>query len=178
MFDLPAIIDIEASGFSADSYPIEIGIASRGGESRFCTLIRPSEDWQHWDKEAAAVHRIKRQTLYIFGRSPLEVARLLNGQFANQTLYSDGWVVDKPWINRLFNAAGIEMEFFVSPLEMILKEEQLEPWHATKQQVIAELQLKRHRASNDALIVQETYRRTRLAMMTQSNLTQPTSSFG
>jgi hypothetical protein len=37
----PFIIDVEASGFGAESYPIEIGIALAEG-SKYCALIIPS----------------------------------------------------------------------------------------------------------------------------------------
>ena len=36
----PNIIDIEASGFAVQGYPIEIGIALASGGT-YCTLIRP-----------------------------------------------------------------------------------------------------------------------------------------
>tara|TARA_E500000331_G_C17248663_1_gene710151 strand:+ start:892 stop:1038 length:147 start_codon:yes stop_codon:yes gene_type:complete len=42
----PLIVDVEASGFVGDSYPIEIGLALEGG-SKFCTLITPAPDWTH-----------------------------------------------------------------------------------------------------------------------------------
>lgn len=45
-------------------------------------------------------------------------------------------------------------------LEMILNEAQMNMWQETKLQVISDLQLSRHRASADALIIQETYMRT------------------
>jgi hypothetical protein len=35
-------------------------------------------------------------------------------------VYTDGWVVDKPWLTTLFYAAGVDMKFTVSSLEMIL----------------------------------------------------------
>ncbi len=34
-------------------------------------------------------------------------------------------------------------------------------WHQVKAEVIAELNLQRHRASNDALVIQLTFQRTR-----------------
>ena len=43
---------------------------------------------------------------------------------------------------------------------MILSEAQMERWHETKDRVLAEVQKHRHRASFDAWIIQETYKRT------------------
>ncbi|MFO1249856.1 MAG: hypothetical protein U1E77_01625 [Inhella sp.] len=37
---LPAFIDIEASGFGRGSYPIEVGFVDRDGQL-FCTLVQP-----------------------------------------------------------------------------------------------------------------------------------------
>ncbi len=155
----PNIIDIEASGFGGESYPIEIGIVLSNGE-RFCILILPAEGWEHWNKEAEKIHHISRETLKIYGKSVSEVACLLNDKLEGKTLYSDGWVVDKPWLTTLFYASGIEMKFTVSSLEMILSDEQMEIWHQTKDKIIDKSNIQRHRASNDAWIIQETYRQT------------------
>ncbi len=161
MISLPSIIDVEASGFGHDSYPIEVGIAHSSGK-RFCSLIKPSPAWTYWDKDAEQIHKISRQTLGNKGRSIQEVAHLLNQNYAGQTLYSDGWVVDKPWLSMLFYATRMPMKFSVSPLEMILNEEQMQYWHEVKDRVIQESGLARHRASNDAYIIQKTFEQTRL----------------
>ena len=155
----PLIIDVEASGFGDLSYPIEIGLALDDGH-KYCTLIQPAPDWTHWEAEAQKVHRISRDLLETYGRPGRAVAVQLNELLANRTVYTDGWVVDKPWLTTLFHAARTDMQFHVSPLEMILSEEQMERWHREKDAVTARLELTRHRASHDAWIVQETYRRT------------------
>jgi hypothetical protein len=163
--NLPNIIDIEASGFGYESYPIEVGVADDQGK-RFCTLIEPDENWTFWDDGAEKVHNISRDNLLECGKRVVEVATMLNERYGGQTLYTDGWVVDKPWINTLFQTARIPMKFSVSPLEMILNEAQMAVWHDEKEKVINELQLTRHRASNDAHIIQETFRRTALSVLT------------
>ena len=155
----PFIIDVEASGFGSTSYPIEVGVALSNGK-RFCTLILPAPDWTHWDKEAEQIHHVSRDVLQSYGKPVTEVADQLNDMFEGKILYSDGWVVDKPWLTTLFHAAGREMKFHVSPLEMILNEQQMEIWHETKNEVINQVNLKRHRASNDAVIIQETFKQT------------------
>ena len=155
----PFIIDVEASGFGSASYPIEIGVVLNDGRS-FCTLILPAPEWTHWDKEAEKVHQVSRDILKTYGKPIDEVADQLNELLAGMTLYSDGWVVDKPWLTTLFHTAGKPMKFSVSPLEMILSEKQMAAWHETKVKVINEMNLKRHRASNDAWIIQETFKQT------------------
>ncbi|MDA0789995.1 MAG: hypothetical protein O2780_11115 [Proteobacteria bacterium] len=155
----PLIVDVEASGFGGHSYPIEIGLALEGG-SKFCSLIAPAPDWTHWDDEAEQVHRVSRDILETYGKPMKDVALFLNEILEGKTVYTDGWVVDKPWLTTLFHAAGVNMSFSVSPLEMILTPEQMASWHETKDRVIEDMGLTRHRASFDALIIQETYRRT------------------
>ena len=158
----PYIIDLEASGFGPYSYPIEVGLALESG-SKFCSLITPAPDWTHWDLEAEKVHRVPRDILEAYGKPAAQVALSLNELLRNMTVYSDGWVVDHPWLIRLFSQAGVAQQFSMSSLEMILSERQMEVWHEVKQQVTNELALTRHRASFDALIIQETYLRTRQA---------------
>ncbi|MFP4420828.1 MAG: hypothetical protein ACLFRG_09835 [Desulfococcaceae bacterium] len=155
----PFIIDVEASGFGGASYPIEIGVALNDGK-KFCTLILPAPDWTHWDKNAEKVHRVARDILETYGKPIGVVTERLNELLNGTTLYTDGWVVDKPWLTTLFHVARKPMKFSVSPLEMILSERQMEIWHATKDKVVAEMNLVRHRASYDAWIIQQTYKKT------------------
>ena len=155
----PIIIDVEASGFGGKSYPIEVGIAL-DDETKYCSLILPAPEWDHWDSDAEKVHRIARDILETYGHPIHEVAAHLNKLLEGKTLYTDGWVVDKPWLTTLFHKAQMNMNFSVSPLEMILSEEQMARWHDTKDRVLAEVTKHRHRASFDAWIIQETYKRT------------------
>ena len=156
----PFIMDIEASGFGAESYPIEIGLALEA-PVRYCSLIQPATDWVHWDDSAEQIHGVTRAVLHAKGKSIRRVAVELNELLGHATVYSDAWVVDKPWLTRLYEVAGLNQQFTLSSIESILSEAQLAIWDATKFQVQHDLQLPRHRASNDALIIQETYRRTR-----------------
>lgn len=155
----PFIIDVEASGFGHLSYPIEIGLALEE-DDRYCSLIRPCRTWTHWDNTSESIHHISRDLLLQKGKPICRVAEELNSLLGVLTVYSDGWGVDKPWVIRLFERAGMAMTFHISPLEMILSEMQMEIWHETKNRVIEETGFKRHRASTDAFIIQETYVRT------------------
>lgn len=155
----PFIIDVEASGFGSLSYPIEIGVVLDEGW-RYCALVLPVSEWTHWDDEAEKVHGISRTMLEEHGKPVHQVADELNEVLSGKTLYSDAWVVDKPWLTTLFHAARRTMEFSVSPLEFILSEAQMAIWHETRNALLGETELQRHRASNDAWIIQETYRRT------------------
>ncbi len=156
----PAILDIEASGFGRDSYPIEVGYVLADGSS-FCSLIRPAHHWTHWDSAAEQVHHIRRETLLVHGRPVPEVAQWLNDQLHGLTLYSDGWAHDYPWLGALYEEAGLVPSFRLDNLRSMLSEREARDWYETKQAVSNELQLTRHRASADARLLQKTILRLR-----------------
>ena len=156
----PAIIDIEASGFGSYSYPIEIGVVKGNGE-RYCALIRPEKDWQHWCVKAEAIHGISRQKIETAGRCPRDICIELNQFMGNSTVYSDAWAHDSPWLNRLFFAARINPRFHLSPIELITSEAQLMEWDEAKRRLERQLDIRRHRASCDAYLIQQTYLYTR-----------------
>lgn len=156
----PCIIDIEASGFGAHSYPIEVGVVRADG-SRYCSLIVPQEDWIHWSESAEGVHGISRPLLHEKGKSVRDVCNELNIFLGSVTAYSDAWVHDSPWLNRLFWAARIKPEFHLSPIEMITTEAQLMMWDETKLDLCSRLKIRRHRASADAFLIQQTWLMTK-----------------
>ncbi len=156
----PAVIDIEASGFGFQSYPIEVGIVLASGQ-RLSRLIKPLRSWTHWDSSAEALHGISRDQLLQEGYAPRVVAEELNDILSGQTVYSDAWVVDKPWIDTLFDAVKINRDFRISPIEAIFSESQIEDWDLTKKRITEESGQPIHRALNDALLIQETFVATR-----------------
>lgn len=156
----PTIIDIEASGFGSYSYPIEVGVVKFNGE-RYCALIKPEPDWDHWCDKAEAVHGISRDLLNRNGRNPREVCSELNEFLQDSMAFSDAWIHDNPWLTRLFFAARTNRSFHLSPIEYIATEEQLMLWDKTKKRLEQELTIERHRASGDAYLIQQTYIETR-----------------
>ncbi len=152
-------IDIEASGLGRGSYPIEIGVAMADGSGR-CMLIRPHPDWQHWDPQAEALHGISRSVIARYGTAIDEAARRLNQWLAGETVYSDAWGNDSSWLALLFEYAGLSQHFKLQSLRHLLSEAQVAAWHPTRAAVEAELAFSRHRASNDARVLQQTYCRT------------------
>lgn len=160
MPSLPAVIDIEASGFGRASYPIEIGYVLPDATC-FCTLVQPAPHWTHWDAEAERVHQIRRESIERHGRNVHEVARLLNERLGGMTVYSDGWANDYPWIGALYEEADLSPSFRLETLRALLNEDEARAWHDTKQRVRDELALPRHRASADARVLQLTLQRLR-----------------
>jgi hypothetical protein len=154
----PTVIDIEASGFGSGSYPIEVGVALPDG-SRHCYLILPARSWKHWDPEAEAIHGISRDCLQTYGRPVPDVAWRLNAMLRNHTVYSDAWSFDMSWVAKLFDAAGMLQTFRIADISELIDDEQHAHWQATKLAVNEQLGLRRHRASGDARILQETWLR-------------------
>lgn len=154
------MLDIEASGFGHDSYPIEVGAVLPDGQA-YCSLIRPAPTWTHWDPAAERVHRIDRATVIRHGRDPVEVATQLNERLNGLTVYCDGWAHDYSWLGLLFDAAGLSPSFRLENLRALLTDQEAAFWAILKQQVTQEMRLQRHRASSDARILQHTLIRLR-----------------
>jgi len=154
----PIVVDIEASGFGHGSYPVEIGLALPDG-APLCFLISPPHNWVHWDEAAEQVHGISRETLLSYGRSVQEVAWRLNELLQRKTVYSDAWSFDMSWLGKLYDAANMQQTFKIADINELIDEDQRARWGEIKQRVAQDLGLRRHRASGDARILQETWRR-------------------
>lgn len=154
--NLPIIIDIEASGIGAGSYPIEIGLALERGKTQ-CFLIKPEPGWDHWEPEGETLHGISRETLINHGRPAREVGNLLNDLLFGKTVYSDGWTYDQTWLHTLFKTIKLTPLFRIETLTRLLDETQLYEWDKMKINLIEEFGFQRHRATNDAILLQQTY---------------------
>ena len=165
----PTIIDIEASGFGSTSYPIEIGVAKSNGE-RYCALIQPVDDWEHWCTHAEKIHGISRAIIETRGKKPRLICEELNEFLCDTVAYSDGWACDSPWLTRLFFAARMSQHFHLSPIEAIASEAQLLLWDNTKIRMQTQLNIERHRASGDAYLIQQTYVETMRLLTEKQNI--------
>ena len=165
----PSIVDIEASGFGTDSYPIEIGVAKANGE-RYCALIRPSNDWHFWSEPAEQLHGITRDMLKSRGRNPKEVCQELNDFLGDAEVFSDALAHDQQWLQRLYDDAHWVPTFTLRAIEHIMNEAQFEIWDTTKKGIAKQLKVSRHRASSDAFLIQQTFIRSRFATADPENL--------
>lgn len=121
MTEIPAyFIDFEASGIAPDSYPIEVAVVFPGGE--YQSLIQPASYWDHWSYDAQDMHQIAREQLVNKGTPAIQVAQRMNQLFDGKTLCSDN-PADCFWLDVLYEAAGIEPTFSVSPLEVFIGRE-------------------------------------------------------
>lgn len=155
----PVIVDIEASGFGRGSYPIEVGLALADGTPH-CFLVAPVRTWTHWDPQAEQIHGISRDCLEKYGRPVQDVAWRLNELLRDRTVYSDAWLFDMSWLGKLYDKANLPQRFRIAPLVDLMSQAQMAAWDETKVEVTRELASHRHRASGDARILQETFRRT------------------
>lgn len=158
---IPIIMDIEASGFGRDSYPIEIGVVNEHGQ-RYCSLIRPMPHWNSWSDSAYAIHGISREYLALHGKEASVVARELNELLRGKRVFSDGWVADHGWLSTLYQAVGMWPSFTLSPIEGIQTPDQHEVWDETLIMIRALHKEQRHRASNDAFAIQQAYIKSRI----------------
>lgn len=120
------IIDVEASGLSDESYPIQIGWQHRGDLARFGEiLIHPHPDWVYWDSSAEErIHHISRQEL-LSGMDIVDACHLLNEKFERSPVYSDCNSADGFWIERLFETAHVEQRFEVGSIYDLIPDEKL-----------------------------------------------------
>lgn len=114
-------LDCEASGLSDDSYPIEVAWLSTDAEGE-SLLINPetATGWSHWDPSAEDIHNIKRMDCVANGLHVIEVANRLNSQLRGEVVYTDAPAFDGFWLDRLFQAAGVERLFDVSNIDYYL----------------------------------------------------------
>jgi DNA polymerase III epsilon subunit-like protein len=155
---IPTFIDFEASSLDLiTSYPIEVGICLPDG-STHAWLIKPHVLWQDWSLKAAKIHGITREELENKG---LEVGRVVSelNNIVSGTVYCDAWTFDSFWLHRLYKATHTKHAFQLESISALLDEEQVLRWQDVHDEVISEMNLQRHRAENDALILHHTWKR-------------------
>lgn len=117
-----AFFDIEASGLSQRSYPIEIGWVFRNGRGA-SHLIRPHAGWDHsaWDSRSQAIHRIDPATLEAEGIDCVAAAVTMVEALSGAVAVCDGQPYDERWVNMIFAAAGMHRPFRIISIDYLLK---------------------------------------------------------
>ena len=105
----PIFLDIEASSWAFDSYPIEIAWGSTTDDIK-SYLINPSEieSWTDWSSNAEKAHGISKNNLLSDGISPFEMCKILDSHLTGRTIYTDAPDFDGMWLFNLFDGCGIE----------------------------------------------------------------------
>lgn len=154
----PVFIDFEASSLDLiSSYPIEVGICLPDS-STHSWLIKPHVLWSDWSKSAEEIHGICRQQLVDEGFEVYKVVKEMNSLLSGD-IFCDAWTFDSFWMHRLFKAAKAKPVFHLDSISTLLNDEQINQWQIVRQLVISEMGIITHRAANDALILQETWKR-------------------
>lgn len=159
VWEVPTMIDVEGSGFDADSYPVEVGLVLPDGTPH-CFLLKPPLRWSTWDPDAERMHGISREVVESYGRPLEEVAWRLNGLLDGQTVYVDPMSFDPSLIGKLFDKVGKRQAFRVAPLSELLSDGQRAAWDGLREEVLRALAPRRQRASGNARILRETYLRS------------------
>lgn len=106
------LIDFEASSLNPDSYPIEVAWSNQDG-TRESHLINPYsvKEWRDWSKSAQEVHGLSRNRLAQEGRPALWIAERMNKLLKGKVLLTNCFEYDLDWCEKLFMAAGKDMQF-------------------------------------------------------------------
>jgi hypothetical protein len=119
----PRFVDLEASGFSAGSYPISVAWNDDQGTIERL-LIDPSgvASWGEadWSAQAESVHGLDRERLRKNGWPPDYVVERLIASVPSGELYSDAPEFDERWLDRLFTVVGIPRPFTVRHADDLL----------------------------------------------------------
>jgi hypothetical protein len=103
-------MDIEASGLTDDSYPIEIAWVfedGSGGESHY---LRPAPGWTGWSVAAEEAHGITRDVLEKNGQPAEAVARRLVEALSGHDLTASSPNWDGKWLSDLLEAGGFSRD--------------------------------------------------------------------
>ncbi|MGI1678917.1 MAG: hypothetical protein K6L75_09310 [Cellvibrionaceae bacterium] len=154
------IIDIEASGLRSDSYPIEIAIMVDG--VKHIWLIKPEEHWTYWSDDAQDLHGISLKMLQREGKPAATVAKELNQAMTHSDglLYSDAIHWDSGWINTLYDAANIKMNFKIVSLYDLLSEEQSLMFDNHRSKLANSGDYDLHKADEDVALIYQAYLNT------------------
>lgn len=155
------VIDFEASGLHAKSYPIEVAIYI-DGETR-SWLIRPEPKWLFWCNTAEKLHGISRETLFKEGLAASDVVAGLNAFLAdfNGEIYSDAHLWDADWLSKLYRAAKQRPPSIIASIYDLLSTEEAAQFNKSKNELGAEERFRLHRAESDVRLIAEAYNQAR-----------------
>lgn len=101
-----AFLDFEASSLGKRGFPIEVAWVFEDGREE-AHLIRPAPDWEEWDPQAEAIHRIPHASLLADGEPHATVAARMVEALAGHDLLASAPSWDGKWLSALLRAAGL-----------------------------------------------------------------------
>lgn len=150
------VVDIEASGLSPRSYPIEIGLFN--GSDQYQALICPEEEWQHWSARAEGLHGLSRHYLEKHGAAARKVCADLNNLVGGCVLLSDHDDWDDFWLQRLYASTGVQQQFLVGSLMELLGQGKEEEFSTLVSELRQRGRHRSHRALDDARVFHQAAR--------------------
>ena len=117
----PCFLDIEASSFSDDSWPLEVAWSDRHGAIHRC-LVSPETvpEWTDWGEQAEDIHGLDRDRLIRNGWEPAYVAARLEEDLSGELVYTDAPDFDERWLRRLFDAVKRPLPFRFEHVDELL----------------------------------------------------------
>jgi hypothetical protein len=122
----PCFLDIEASGFGPQSWPVSVAWCDHTGEIRKL-LVRPLPEWTHWDDGAERIHGLTRARLEAEGCAPAEVAGRLEAELKGLLAFSDAPDFDSGWLATLYRGLGRQTPFTLDHADDLLVGAMLRP---------------------------------------------------
>jgi len=164
------ILDFEASGLEAESYPIQV--AWNDGEEIHSYYINPetASDWTWWSEASEKVHGIPRDYLIKHGLPVEEVTAIMHSELAGKKVFSDAVEYDSWWCNRLFDESTFDVNFQWGDFWRRVTREKPPTMHVPDSyeagqwrqglwdEVMASIGLRAHLADNDVRIRMEIFR--------------------
>jgi hypothetical protein len=119
--DKIVLLDLEASGLHATSFPTEVAWVTADLSAGYSAAIRPVSGWtaKDWSPDAEAVHGLDFGKLTAHGETVESVALALNSALAGATILTDCAYMDGFWARQIFTAAGIEPAFPLAPVNVV-----------------------------------------------------------
>ncbi|MDA9004068.1 hypothetical protein N9J26_01115 [bacterium] len=149
------IIDIEASGLHADSYPIEIAVLIDGHTRAW--LVKPEPQWTYWNDTAESIHGMTRDYLFEHGLPVAQVADELKHHVNGAELFSDAVTWDADWADTLFFNSHSIRNFCISSIYEFMTDEQVEAFKENKVRLAACGRYREHRAEEDVRLIHEAF---------------------
>lgn len=127
------VIDITASSYNSNSYPVEIGLTD--GHNEFSTRITPLPNWNEWDSTFKPTTFPRREEFVDTGCSAKVTAKSLNDVLNSKSVYCDDIHWDSLWISRLFDDSNIEMQFKLCDIaDLLINEHSLSAYFFAKEE--------------------------------------------
>jgi len=109
----PLFLDIEASSYDDDAFPVSLAWSLPDGRIK-TVLVMPDESWNLDEVERLP---FDIQHYYDQGFSTSDIAHEINIDLDGSTVYVDGIDPDELWLEKIFEACGIEPTFELARMD-------------------------------------------------------------